>query len=207
MSDFKQIGILILAAGASRRLGHPKQLLPIGSQNLLQHTVECALGTGAHPVLVVLGAQAEAIKPTLNAYAIHVVENPTWEEGMGASIRTGIAALSQLGSVDAVVIAPCDQPFLSTQFLSDLITTFFRTRKNIIASQYADTVGIPALFTSSFFPLLLALGGDTGAKKIIQANLDQTILIPFAGGSLDIDTPEDAIRFLKNEDLRMKNEE
>ncbi|HMV98839.1 MAG TPA: nucleotidyltransferase family protein [Acidobacteriota bacterium] len=206
MSDLKQIAVLILAAGASRRLGHPKQLLPIGSQNLLQHTVECALGTGVQTVLVVIGAQAEIIKPTLDACAVQVVENPTWEEGMGASIRCGIAALSHVGDFDGVIIVPCDQPFLSTQFLSTLITTFYRTRKNIIASHYADTVGIPALFTSSLFPLLLALGGDKGAKKIIQANLDQTILIPFAEGTLDIDTPADAARFL-NEELSLKKKE
>lgn len=206
MSDLKQIAVLILAAGASRRLGHPKQLLPIGSQNLLQHTVECALGAGVQTVLVVIGAQAEVIKPTLDACPVQVVENPTWEEGMGASIRCGIAALSQVGDFDGVIIVPCDQPFLSSQFLSTLITTFYRTRKHIIASQYADTVGIPALFTSSFFPLLLALGGDKGAKKIIQSNLDQTILIPFAEGTLDIDTPADAARFL-NEELSLKKKE
>lgn len=188
----RTIGIVILAAGESARMGQPKQLLPYVGTTLLRHTVEKALSIPDAWVIVVLGAFAEKIRPSLNGLPVTIVENPAWSSGMGSSLRTGLeAALFANSETAAAIFLLCDQPLVSTAILDALIQTHRETGATIVASEYGEILGVPALFHRSLFPELLGLSGGEGAKKIISRHRDKAIGIPFADGAVDIDTPGD----------------
>lgn len=191
------VGIVILAAGASTRLGVAKQLLAFRGRSLLRHTVEEALGAGCGPVVVVLGAHAERLREEIGTLPVRVVVNPRWSEGMGTSIRTGIAALTgagQDGEITAAVLAVCDQPFFSAAIVQELIAAHRRSGQAIAAGTYDGARGVPALFSRALFPELMALDGLEGARRVIQAHSDETLAVPFPEGAFDIDTAEDRAR-------------
>jgi molybdenum cofactor cytidylyltransferase len=192
LSDINTCAIIILAAGNSSRLGKPKQLLPFNGKNLLQHSIDIAVESGLGPVLVVLGANYEMIQNEIQSQAVTVIVNNDWQEGMSTSIRCGINALSAtFPAVDGALFMVCDQPYVSTFLLQEIIETQHKTRQPIVASSYAQTVGIPAFFHRSLFPSLLALKGDAGAKKIMQQNATQVATVFFELGNIDIDTLQD----------------
>lgn len=185
-------GIILLAAGASSRLGKPKQLLLYQGKTLLQHGIQEAAATGAKPIIAVLGANADfLIKETANQ-SIEVILNKDWSEGMASSIRCGIKHLQAMEpEVDAAIIMVCDQPYVTTKLLEDLVKKYQETRKPIIASSYENNQGTPALFDKTIFAALLELKGDVGAKRIMKANPDLVALVNFPLGNIDIDTKED----------------
>lgn len=186
------IAIIILAAGASTRMGQPKQLLPYQGRSLLQHTVESAIASLCQPVIVVLGANAQQISTQVNQDLVQIVENPQWNLGMSTSIRSGISALNHYSqNIEAAVITVCDQPYISTEMINNLISAYFATKKPIVASQYAQTLGVPALFNRNLFPELLELNADTGAKYLIKKYREQVLAVNFPLGAIDIDTPKD----------------
>ncbi|BAY62226.1 hypothetical protein NIES22_22950 [Calothrix brevissima NIES-22] len=186
------IPLIILAAGASTRMGKPKQLLPYQGRSLLQHTVESAIASLCQPVIVVLGANTQQIRSQLNQDLVQIVENPQWNLGMSTSIRSGISALNHDSqNIEAAVITVCDQPYISTEIINNLISAYSATKKPIIASQYANTLGVPALFSRQFFPELLTLNQDTGAKYLIKKYRDLVLAVNFPLGAVDIDTPND----------------
>lgn len=185
----QNIGIIILAAGASSRLGQPKQLLPYNHKTLLQHTLYAAAHSTAATVVVVLGAHASLVNKEIPKCA-HIVVNTHWQEGMASSIRCGLTLLMATPGIDGAIIMLCDQPYVSSELLDELIHTAGRTGKDIIASSYNDTLGVPALFRKNMFPHLLALSGDGGAKPIIQKHMHSVYSIPFSKGEIDIDTLE-----------------
>ncbi|HEY9659475.1 MAG TPA: nucleotidyltransferase family protein [Allocoleopsis sp.] len=197
MSDSSAIGTIILAAGASTRLGTPKQLLHYRGQSLLRHTAEVAIDSGCHPVVVVLGSQAERLEAEVEQLPVSVVKNNHWAKGMSSSIQTGLAVLQSIyPPVKAVVILLCDQPFVSATLVHQLIEGYHRTGKPIVASEYADTVGVPALFSHVLFPVLMMLPADRGARYVIQNRAQAVARVPFSLGEIDIDTPDDYERFL-----------
>lgn len=185
-------GVIILAAGESRRMGSPKQLLKFDGGTLLSHAVDSALASGAESVVVVLGANAAQIRSSLDATRVQVVENTEWEAGMGSSIRAGLQALdAAVPGVEAAVYLLCDQPHVKTETIHSLVAAQLVTGKAVIASAYAGHIGVPALFTRAIFPELLALRGPEGAKSIIAAAPDRVAAVPFGDGAIDIDTPID----------------
>lgn len=196
----EQIGIIVLAAGASSRLGRPKQLLPYKDKTLLRYTLEEALTTSAQSVAVVLGANADALQKEINGYKIHVAVNINWKEGMASSIRTGVKAITEINpSVTGVILLVCDQPFVTTALLNTLIEVRQKTGKGIVASSYGNTFGPPVFFHHSFFPELLQLTGDVGARNIIRLHTGNVEMVPFPGGTLDIDTDKD-YEVIKNDE-------
>ena len=192
------IAATLLAAGSSTRLGAPKQLLNYRGRSLLRHAAETALTSSVTEVHVVVGFEAERMKAELGSLDIHLVDNPNWNEGIASSIRAGISSLPH--SVDAALILLCDQPLITAQVLNELINAYVATGKPIVACEYGGTVGVPVLFARSFFPELLRLQGDRGAKQLITQNLDQVTAIPFPGGSVDIDTLADKERFFASKE-------
>lgn len=185
-------GLVILAAGASSRMGAPKQLLPYGERNLLSHTVEAAVDSECTAVVLVLGANHDSIKKELASHAIQTVENKKWMDGLSSSIRLGITALMQSTSdVEAAVICTCDQPLLTAEIINRLVSEFESTGAPIVAAQYAGTLGVPALFCRDLFDELLSLSGDRGAKSIILKHSADVVAVDFPQGAIDIDTPED----------------
>jgi molybdenum cofactor cytidylyltransferase len=192
---------IILAAGASRRLGHPKQLVRVAGETLLERTIRVVREGSADPVLVVLGANRESIAEVLDLSAVQVIANPDWEQGIASSIRTGMESLLRLEPKPvATMILVCDQPRLTAAHLKRLIARFEQAEEpSIVSSRYAGIAGIPAIFPASQFARLLALKGDTGARFLLRTPQCPMIALDFEGGEVDIDTPEDLARAVTGE--------
>ena len=185
-------GAVILAAGGSSRFGQPKQLLPFRGKTLLRTIINAACEAGCSPVVVVIGSNDEKIHPELAHAKVMEVRNANWLRGIGSSIRSGVQALIDHGSdVEAILLLVCDQPAVNARVIEDLVATYEITKKEIVASSYADTVGVPALFHRSLFERLLSLGDEAGAKSIILQNPERVAQFAFPEAAIDIDTWED----------------
>jgi len=188
--------VIVLAAGASTRLGQPKQLLPYQKNNLLNTTISTAMSSDCWPVVVVLGAYATSIQQSINQAPDAVLHNRQWATGMGTSIKSGISWLERWSQpVEAVILTVCDQPFITAALFNQLVDTYKTTKKPIIASAYANTIGVPALFEHSFFPILKGLD-KAGAKSVIKNHQEDVSTIAFPNGDIDIDTPGDYQKLL-----------
>ena len=187
------MGVVVLAAGGSRRMPGPKQLLRFRGVTLLRHAAQTAVAARCGPVVVVLGAAALAkqLRFELVDLAVSVVDNHKWKDGMSSSIRAGIGALEAAGSADAVLLMTCDQPYVTAEVLEQLVAAFHQSHPPAVACAYAGTVGVPALFDRALFAELKALEHDQGAKRILERHLPRIGRIPFEQGAVDIDTPED----------------
>ena len=195
-------GIILLAAGASSRLGKPKQLLQYKGKTLLQHALQIGIATEMSPIITVLGANSELVRQPVEHKNIHTVINKEWSEGMASSIRCGMQQLLTIApAVEGVIIMVCDQPFVTSKLLTDLVEKHQLTGKPIIASSYTNNLGTPALFDTTIFALLNLLKGDSGAKKMMQANPDWVESVDFPLGEIDIDTKGDYDLLIKNSQL------
>lgn len=180
---------IILAAGASRRMGQPKQLLLYRGQTLLSHITQIAISSYCSPVIVILGANGAKIEPEIVRFPITIVKNNYWDKGISNSISCGINYIQkQYSNIDAALFLTCDQPFVSVNLIEQLISAYHVTNKPIIASRYGETLGIPALFSRGFFSPLMQLKGDRGAKKIINQHPHLVNEIDFPQGKFDLDT-------------------
>lgn len=185
------VAMIILAAGASVRMGTPKQLLLYQGRSLLGHITREAIASVCEPIIVVLGAYAQQIRQEVQL-PVQVVENLDWNQGMSTSIKSGIQCLNTTtNNIEAVVLTVCDQPFVSTQIINQLVVAYHNTKKPIIASEYSSTLGVPALFSHRFFSELTDLKETEGAKQIIQKYNHEVFCIPFPEGAIDIDTPNE----------------
>ena len=194
--------VIILAAGASERLGEPKQLLPFRGSSLLSHAVSEAGNSDARLVVVVVGEKAERVSKEIDQNIARVVNNNEWHEGMASSVRVGIKAVLEISpSVDAIILMPCDQPYVSASLLNELMELQTKTGKAIVASDYGNAIGPPALFHKNIFPELMLLQGDTGARKIVEKHGDEVATVLFTRGNIDIDTKEDyeALKILSSQ--------
>ena len=172
---------VILAAGASSRLGEPKQLVRLaGEERLLERALRIAAEAGCEPVVVVLGAIAEQIAAECRLTQARVVINPDWREGMGSSLRVGIAAIA---GADRAIVMTCDQPAVTAEHLQELMRL---GHAEAVASGYDGRCGVPACFPSTMFPELMELTGDAGARMLLASAL----VVDLPGGGMDVDTPE-----------------
>ena len=173
-------------------MGQPKQLLKHNEANLIQHAVDEALAAGAQKVMVVLGSDGEKISGCINKSRVTILHNESWQEGIASSIRAGVEqAKLQTPAVNAVILMVCDQPYVSAPLLKNLVAQHIETGKPIVAAQYKDTLGTPVLFHKTFFPELLKLRGDTGAKNIVLEHKEQVQPVRFPLGYIDIDNMDD----------------
>lgn len=187
-----EIAVIILAAGGSSRLGKPKQLLPFHGGSLLRRAAEAAVGSHADHCTVVLGNEAECCGAEIANLPVRLETNPHWREGLASSIRVGIHAVRRHHpDLDAVILAPCDQPFLTSAVLNSLMQIHLSTAAGIVASSYAETLGVPALFCAAWFQRLSELQGDRGAKSLFDTAGPDLITVPFPQGATDVDTAED----------------
>ncbi|WP_374086416.1 NTP transferase domain-containing protein [Methylomicrobium lacus] len=186
---YPNVYALILAAGGSRRLGRPKQLLRWQGQTLLERAIGSAREVLPGRVSVVLGAEAESIRAAVDLNPVETLQNPDWQDGLASSIRLGIEALP--ASAEAVLILLCDQPLIDSAHLAALLDAWRSEPGRIIASQYDLSCGVPALFPAVYFDRLKTLTGDKGAKPLLQEFDAHVIKIPCARAELDIDTQSD----------------
>jgi molybdenum cofactor cytidylyltransferase len=188
----RTIGAIILAAGGSSRFGRAKQLISFRGETLMRRAVRAATEAHCAPVVVVVGESGDAIRNELRETSGVIVENPEWQRGLGTSIRRGLERLTSLASQpEAVVLLTCDQPLVEGSSIAALIAEQAKTGKPMVASRYANTLGVPALFDRSCFEALVALPDDSGAKSLITERPDDVASIAFEEGAVDIDTPED----------------
>lgn len=191
-SSSPRCGLVILAAGASRRMGSPKQLIEIDGRPLLVRAIEAALAAPVWPVVVVLGANAVAIRPVIGHLPVLVIENPAWSEGMAASIREGVATLRQFSrTLDAAVLALCDQPGFSAATVESLLAAHRATGRGIVAARYSGRLGAPALFAREHFAALTALTGEEGARDLLNADPARVAAVELPELARDLDTPAD----------------
>lgn len=187
-----RFGAIILAAGASTRMGEPKQLLSLDGKPLVVRAAEIALAASAWPVVVVLGAHAEKIRPTLARLPVLIAENPAWPEGMAASIRVGITTLQQFSrTLDAALIALCDQPAFTSAVIGQLLAAQRFTGRTIVAARYSGRHGAPALLLRDHFPALTALTGESGARDLLNDPSGQVTSVELPALAQDLDTPAD----------------
>ncbi len=185
-------GLIILAAGESRRLGRPKQLLSYKDSSLLQRSIDMTKRTYCEPKFLILGAYADKIKKEINSEGIEIIINSDWKEGIASSIRTGLSTIIENHpSVEHVLFLLSDQPYLTADHLEELIAKHQDDQFCITGSKYANQIGVPVIFSYHYFEELLSLRGDQGAKKIIIQHPESTQGVPFKSGEIDIDTEED----------------
>ena len=188
-----KVPAILLAAGGSRRLGHPKQLVCIAGENMLARTIRVVREAGVSPVFVVTGSHHEDMSPTLQTPGVVEVHNADWESGIASSIRSGVHhVLTAAPDAVGALLLVCDQPRLSAQLVVELLATFALARgSSIVASEYAGVRGIPAIFPAAQFDGLLALVGDEGARHLLRDSHCPPVVVPFEGGEVDLDTPRD----------------
>jgi molybdenum cofactor cytidylyltransferase len=180
-------------------MGRPKQLLEYGGQTLAKRAALAAEKAGCNPIVIVTGAHAEQLEKELRGLNLREAKNPEWESGIGSSIRAGVQAVVKANDkITALILTLCDQPFVTSDVLSGLITAHRETDREIVASSYGATIGVPALFGKAFFGELLRLESGAGAKQLIQQHLGQVHLLPFPQGEIDLDTPADLARLLSS---------
>ena len=188
-SDTHSTGIVILAAGQSKRLGEPKQLLPLEGRSLLRRTVDAALASRCRQVAVVVGAVADRMEEELAGSPVRIVMNDQWSEGLSTSVRAGLESLEE--EVDSVIFVPCDQPALDAAMLDSLVAAHEKSGKPIVVSAYGGAWGAPMLVARRYWPELKALQGDRGAQPVAYAHPGEVENVPFPEGACDIDTRED----------------
>ena len=186
-----EVAIVLLAAGESRRLGEPTQLLELDGVPLLRRAAQAALSSGCRPVVVVTGASAEAVGSVVADLPVRRVLNPDWQGGMGTSIHAGILALDDPG-IGAAILALSDQPRVGAGTCERLVRLHREAGQPVVAAEYAGTLGVPALFARSLFPDLLTLGPDKGCKGLILRQAPERLgRLTCPEAEIDIDTPED----------------
>jgi molybdenum cofactor cytidylyltransferase len=182
---------IVLAAGASTRFGSAKQLVRIGGRPMLHASVSRAVGVAGAATIVVLGARAAELAPLLTHTPASIVINRDWREGIGSSIRAGVARLP--AACTGVVLMLADQVAVTDEDLQRLVSTWRRQPDYVAAALYAGSMGVPAIFPRSRFGELAELRGDVGARRLLQSNPDRVVRVPMESAALDIDTPEDLL--------------
>ena len=217
----KKIAALVVAAGSSSRMGSKqepqdksvnykpentslpdkskaiksyggiKQLLPWGDTTLLGHAIDQALAANVEEVVVVLGARYAFIEPSIRDKNVKVLHHESWENGLGSSIAYGVNFIDRERESNAVLITLADQPLIDTAYLNSLISHEIENPKQIIATQYLNKIGVPALFPKKYFKDLIKLDKDYGAKHILNNPEANVLVIDGKERIADIDTPED----------------
>jgi molybdenum cofactor cytidylyltransferase len=187
-TDNKIAGI-ILAAGASSRMGQPKVLLEWQGETLIHRVARIASSAGLKPVSVVAGALEQQIKQTLSDLETQLIPNPNWAAGQSTSVRAGIQALP--ADTQAVLFLLGDQPFVTVELIQKLVETYQKTRPVILAPFVNQKRINPVIFDRSAFPHLLELHGDAGARSLFIQFPPAVMPWNDDKAAFDIDTPED----------------
>ncbi|SDR71145.1 nucleotidyltransferase family protein [Gramella sp. MAR_2010_147] len=202
MIQHAKIGVVILAAGSSSRLGYAKQLVEFNGKSLLQNAIDTSCSIGFKTNILLLGARAEEIISSIDPKDFEIVINKQWREGMSGSIKEALnRSLELYQDLQHLLILVSDQPFICKESLEKLIEVQLKSKSPATFSEYVGNVGVPAIFSAEVFPYLNELKGDQGAKKLIMDHKIDFKTVKFEKGNFDVDTQED-VELLK----KMKNE-
>jgi CTP:molybdopterin cytidylyltransferase MocA len=178
---------LLLAAGAGRRFGTPKALVPLDGKLFVDSAAELLKAAGCDPVVVVLGAKADEVRATASLDGVTVVDNPHWDTGMGSSLRTGLHAI---GIADAVLVLPVDTPGMTVAALHRLKE--LAEPGTLARAVYHGEIGHPVLIGSDHFAGVMAsAAGDQGARDYLKANTVRHVECADVADGADVDRPSD----------------
>jgi molybdenum cofactor cytidylyltransferase len=181
------ISAVVLAAGASTRMGTQKLLLPLGGEPLVRRVVRQVSDAGFDDVLVVLGFEHEKTRAALDGLPARYAVNTEYASGMGSSFRT---AVEHLADSAAAMFALADQPFVTTHEYRSVLDAYREQAAAIVSVRYGEVMAPPHLFEREFFPELAQL--QHGARPVLQRHVERTVILRFPPELLaDIDTPED----------------
>ncbi|MFJ9076102.1 NTP transferase domain-containing protein [Streptomyces sp. NPDC102278] len=187
---------LLLAAGGGRRLGgRPKALLPHHGRPLVENAVRVLREAGCGPLHVVLGASAAEVRERADLTGCVVVDNPDWTEGMGSSLRVGLASLAGAGA-DAVLVSLVDQPGIGPAAVARVLAAY-RSRASLAAAAYDGERGHPVLFGADrWADIARTATGDQGARVHLKRHAGEVTLVECGdvAEAFDIDTPPDLAR-------------
>lgn len=187
------VSAIILAAGTASRMGQLKQLLPYAGTTLVGNAINQALEAGLGPVVVVVGAQADAVQTSIAAKPVVIVRNEHWARGMGSSISAGARHLLETeNEAAAAAFLAADQPLVTAAHLSAMRQAMIQSGAPIVAAEYGGTCGIPVVFRRDQWRALATIPPQTGAKALLSMPGTQRFSLPEAAS--DIDTPEDWTR-------------
>jgi len=191
MKDSSHISAIVLAAGASTRMGSAKQLLHLGGRRVLQHVLDNVRRSAASEMILVLGHAAEEIQSKLELKGVQVVMNDDYRQGMGSSLKAGLSAIDQQAKAALIILA--DQPFVRGETLDRLIAEHSRTKAQIVIPTYNGFRGNPVLLDQAVFAEVMALSGDIGCRAIFGNHLEGIVKLPVddAGVLLDLDQQSD----------------
>jgi molybdenum cofactor cytidylyltransferase len=193
MESPSHIAIVVLAAGASKRMGSPKQLLKWGDGTLIGNAIETVSKLASNELIVVLGAHYELIKNVIQTSPVTILNNENWENGLGSSIAFAVEYLQNSKSnVDGVLITLCDQPLITADFLNLFISKFQSGKNQILATSYGNgKQGVPVLFDKVYFNDLEKLNSDEGAKEILKKYSSHVEALTPQMDNKDLDTSEE----------------
>jgi molybdenum cofactor cytidylyltransferase len=187
-----QTAAIILAAGAATRMGKIKQLLPFQGETLLARAIRTARESAFHPIIVVLGAEAESIRKEHAVQQVSFVENYDCQSGMGSSIAAGVRQLQSTESqTEAVAVLLADQPMIEAGALISMAAQLAEATADAIAAKYSKELGAPAIFRKKLFAALLSLNGQPGARAILRNPSYSVLAFDLPQASMDVDTPQD----------------
>ncbi len=189
------VAAIVLAAGTSSRMGSPKQLLRIGTQTLLERTLEILRRSKVDEILVVLGHEAAAIQAQVDLAGVKIVLNAAYREGMGTSLREGVSNVAPNSRAAMIVLA--DQPFLQAATIDRLIDEYDAKKPQIVLPLYRGFRGNPVLLDRSVFPEVAGLAGDVGCRAIFGSHTENILKVSVEDASvlLDADTKADLDKF------------
>jgi CTP:molybdopterin cytidylyltransferase MocA len=182
-------GAVILAAGASARLGRAKQLVDLDGEPMLRRAARCVLATEPHECIVVLGHDADRIEVALAGLRVRALRIIDAGTGMAASLAAGVDALDK--RCEGALVVLTDQPALSPRHLQLLVAAWRGEPNRAAACAYAGVLGVPAVLPRTWFGDVGALRGNVGARTLLRGRADEVVAIDAPELARDIDTPED----------------
>jgi len=188
---------VVLAAGESRRMGQPKQLLPFGERTILERVVDTLLTAGVGEVVVVLGHMADRVRAVLGDRPVTAVVNELYRQGMLSSVKCGVRAIG--AGYDAVLFALGDQPHIEGAVVSEVMRAYRAGNAGIVIPRYGDKKGHPIIINlQKYREAIVNLPEDTGLNALMQEHADDVRLIDVATEDIirDIDVPDDYTREL-----------
>jgi CTP:molybdopterin cytidylyltransferase MocA len=196
--------VVLLAAGQSRRLGQPKQLVPLAGEALVRRAARAALATDPAQALIVVGAHADQVWAAVADLPLVRVDCAGWAAGLSASLHAGLARLEP--TVEAALFVLCDQPALETSHLRALVARWSEAPLRAVASGYAGTLGVPAVVPRTWFKDFETLTGDQGARDLLRARATRVEVVQAPALAADLDRPADLARMLRGPGVPTKNQ-